>query len=41
MQVDNLTISPTNASLFYITLSWTPQANQIGPQQVCIIAYAE
>jgi hypothetical protein len=39
MQMDNLTISLTNASIVYGTFIWTPQASQIGPQQLCIIAY--
>jgi hypothetical protein len=41
MQLSTLQNSPTNASLFYKTLTWTPQANQIGPQQLCMIAYTE
>jgi hypothetical protein len=41
MQLSNLTGSSTNASLFYKTLTWTPQANQIGPQQMCLVAYTE
>lgn len=39
MQVGNLTQSPTNSSLFSATLIWTAQANQIGLQQLCMIAY--
>jgi hypothetical protein len=41
MQLSTLQNSPTNASLFYKTLTWTPQANQIGPEQLCMIAYTE
>jgi hypothetical protein len=41
MNMSNLTNSPTNTSLFYKTLTWTPQTNQIGPQQLCMIAYIE
>jgi hypothetical protein len=39
MHVGNLTTWPANASLAYMTLTWTPQANQLGPQQLCTIAY--
>ncbi len=39
MQVGNLTQSATNASLSYVTLTWTPQSSQIGSQELCIIAY--
>jgi hypothetical protein len=39
--INNMTISSTNTSLAYITITWTPQANQIGPQQMCAIAYTE
>lgn len=41
MQESNLTMSPTNTSLNYVTFSWTPQTNQIGLQQMCAIAYTE
>lgn len=41
MTVGNLTDSLTNSSLVYITITWTPQINQIGPQQFCFIAYTE
>jgi hypothetical protein len=37
----NLTNSPTNSSLSYVNFTWTPQANQIGSQQLCTIAYTE
>jgi hypothetical protein len=33
--------SPTNASVAYATFTWTPQANQVGSQQLCTIAYSE
>ncbi len=35
----NLTSSPTNSSLYYVYFTWTPQANQIGSQELCTIAY--
>jgi hypothetical protein len=41
IQVGNLTNSSTNTSLFYETFTWTPQANQIGPQQLCMTAYTK
>ena len=41
MQKSNLTTSTTNSSLTYVTFSWTPQTNQIGPQQMCTVAYTE
>jgi hypothetical protein len=41
MQLGNLTNSSTNTSLFYQKLTWTPQANQLGPQQICVVAYTE
>ena len=39
MTVSNLANSTTNTSLVFITLTWTPQSNQIGPQQFCAVAY--
>jgi hypothetical protein len=39
MEVGNLTQLPTNVSLSYETFTWTPQANQIGSQELCMIAY--
>ena len=41
MQVGNLTTWATNASLVYVTLTWTPQLSQMGPQQLCTTAYTE
>jgi hypothetical protein len=41
VQVGPVTASSTNASLVYVTLTWTPQATQLGPQQLCMIAYTE
>ena len=31
--------STTNSSISYVTFSWTPQADQIGSQQLCTVAY--
>jgi hypothetical protein len=39
VQISNLTNSLTNTSLSYKTITWTPQANEIGPQELCMIAY--
>ena len=39
MTVGSLTNSTTNTSLVSVTLSWTPQSSQIGPQQFCAAAY--
>ncbi len=39
MTVSNLVNSTTNTSLVYVTLTWTPQASQIGSQQFCAVAY--
>jgi hypothetical protein len=39
MQMGNLTNSTANASLVYVTLTWTPQMYQIGSQEFCVIAY--
>ena len=39
MQRSNLTQMPTNSSLSRITFTWTPQMSQIGPQEMCMIAY--
>ena len=41
MNVTNTTASPINASVAYVTFNWTPQIDQIGPQQLCVIAYSE
>ncbi|CAF2872547.1 unnamed protein product [Rotaria sp. Silwood2] len=35
----NLTHSSTNSSIYYMKFTWTPQANQIGSQQLCTVAY--
>ena len=34
-----LTTSITNASIEYMEFNWIPQANQLGPQQLCTVAY--
>lgn len=39
MQMSNLTQVPTNSSLYYVTFTWTPQASQIGLQEMCMVAY--
>jgi hypothetical protein len=39
MTVSNLVNSTTNTSLAYVTLTWTPQASQIGSQEFCVVAY--
>lgn len=39
MNLSTLHQSSTNASLYYKTLTWTPQANQLGMQQLCVTAY--
>ncbi|CAF2146584.1 unnamed protein product [Rotaria magnacalcarata] len=40
MQISNIIYLPTNVSAVYITLTWTPQASQIGSlRQMCGIAY--
>jgi hypothetical protein len=39
MSASNLTSSATNSSLSYVTFTWTPQANQVGSQQLYVIAY--
>jgi hypothetical protein len=41
MEVSNLTQVVTNLSLYYLTFTWTPQANQAGLQQLCIVAVTE
>ena len=40
-QIGNLVPSPTDASLNYVTLSWTPQTTQVGFQKLCLIAHTE
>ncbi len=39
MTKGNLTSWLSNSSFSYVTFTWTPQANQVGSQQLCIIAY--
>ncbi len=41
MQTGDLTDSPTNASVDYMTFTWTPETTQIGPQQLCTVAFTE
>ena len=39
MTASALTSEPTNSSLSYVTYTWTPQADQIGFQELCAVAY--
>lgn len=39
LSVSNLTSVSTNSSLFYVTLTWIPKANQVGFQEICAIAF--
>ena len=39
MSMGTLHESSSNTSLYYQKLTWTPQSNQLGPQQLCVIAY--
>jgi hypothetical protein len=41
MEVSNLTEVVTNPSLYFVTFTWTPQQNQTGLQQLCIVALTE
>jgi hypothetical protein len=41
MQNDALTDSVANASMAYMTFTWTPDPSQIGSQQMCLIAFTE
>jgi hypothetical protein len=41
MNVSNMTFSPINASIAYVTFTWVPQINQLGSQQLCLMAYSE
>jgi hypothetical protein len=41
MTVSSLVNSTTNTSLVYVTLTWTPQASQIGSQKFCAVAYTK
>lgn len=41
MTMSSLQKSTTNSSIFYRTLTWTPQINQLGDNQLCIIAYTK
>ena len=37
---DTMSLS-TNASIAYSTFLWTPSVNQIGSQQLCVVAFSE
>jgi hypothetical protein len=39
MSAGNLTSVSTNTSLSYVTYTWTPQADQVGYQELCTIAF--
>lgn len=39
MTAGSLTAVPTNASLSYINMTWTPSVTQVGSQQLCVYAY--
>lgn len=41
MQVSNASDYPTNASVSYATFIWTPTTNQIGLQELCVVAFSE
>ena len=41
MQKGDLDISSVNQSLVFVNFTWTPQPDQIGPQQLCTVAYTE
>ena len=39
MSESNLINSSTNASVSYVTFTWTPSASQLGSQQMCVLSY--
>ena len=39
MSANNHTSVLTNLSLSYVTLTWTPRANQVGFQELCVVAF--
>lgn len=41
LQMTNLTVVPSNTSLSYTQMSWQPQSNQVGLQELCTTAYTE
>ena len=41
MTIGSLQQSTTNTSLYYKTLTWIPQTNQVGLQQLCMTAYTK
>ncbi len=41
MNVSNMTYSTINVSIAYVTFTWIPQINQLGSQQLCVMAYSE
>ena len=41
LTISRLVNSTTNSSLVYVTLTWTPQSDQIGSQEFCAGAYTK
>ena len=41
MNISNTSHSTENASLSYATFAWTPRADQVGPQQLCLVAFSQ
>jgi hypothetical protein len=41
LQSGVLTDLTTNESIAFMTFTWTPQTNQIGSQQLCMVAFTE
>ena len=41
MTSGSTSMSTSNSSLYYKKFTWTPSASQIGPQELCMIAYTE
>ena len=41
MNVSDTFNSVTNDSLSYATFTWIPQISQLGPQELCVVAYTE
>ena len=41
MNLSNIIDSLTNMSVSFVTIRWIPQANQVGSQRLCLMAYSE
>ena len=41
MTVSDTFDSLTNDSVAYATFTWIPQISQLGPQELCVVAYSE